>query len=576
MRHTDFAAAAAACLLACSLPVPASAQLRTQLYVSGLQSPVGFVQDPSDPAVQYIVQQFGRIRVIKDGSLRAIPFLDVSAAISAGGERGLLGLAFPPDYATSGRFYVNFTNLQGNTVIARFVRSAADPLQADPATRFDLRWPSGDRFIAQPYSNHNGGHLVFGPDGDLYIGMGDGGSGNDPQHRAQNPMTLLGKILRIDVSVADADPDGYAVPPDNPFVGGDPVAALGEIWAFGVRNPWHFSFDAPSLGGTGALVIGDVGQDAWEEVDYEPAGHGGRNYGWRNREGAHDNITAPAPAYLPLKDPVFEVPHPQFESITGGFVYRGSALGPSFTGRYFFADFITGKAWSIGLSIDAGGEATFVNRLDHTAQLAADNPLGNISAIGQDADGELYVVNYAAGTVLRIVGACSTSVVPAGPLRFTADGGPGSVNVLAGAGCGWTAKSPVPWITITGGTPGTGSGPLTFDVAAMTTAGRRARALVVAGHRVLVAQQGCRFTLSPTRAVVPLAGGAVTVDVSATGAGCSWTAASRVPWITVISGSSGTGSGQVSLSVAARAGARRRVGTVRIAGLVLVVVQRGP
>ena len=291
--------------------VGAQPPARTRVVASGLASPVAFVQDPSNAAVQFVVEQGGRIRVVNDEVLGAADFLDLRGAIPSGGERGLLGLAFAPDYATSRRFYVNFTNPAGNTVVARFKRSTADPLVADPSTRFDLRWgtsPSASRFIAQPFANHNGGNLAFGPDGYLYIGMGDGGSADDPQSRAQNPAEFLGKMLRIDVNVADTDAMGYAVPPSNPFVSSGPAGTLPEIWSFGMRNPWRFSFDSPARGGTGALIIGDVGQGAWEEIDYEPAGRGGRNYGWRIREGAHDHVTSPAAAFAPLTDPIHEVP----------------------------------------------------------------------------------------------------------------------------------------------------------------------------------------------------------------------------------------------------------------------------
>jgi glucose/arabinose dehydrogenase len=177
------------------------AQITSEPYVSGLSQPVGFVQDPSDPEVQYIIEQAGRIRAVEDGALRPADFLDLSGVVGCCGERGLLGMAFPPDYAQTGRFYVNFTNTSGHTVIARFIRSAGNPDVGDPASRFDLRWPSGERFIVQPFSNHNGGHLAFGPDGFLYVGLGDGGDGNDPGHRSQDPGTLLGKMLRLDVGV---------------------------------------------------------------------------------------------------------------------------------------------------------------------------------------------------------------------------------------------------------------------------------------------------------------------------------------------------------------------------------------
>jgi glucose/arabinose dehydrogenase len=220
----------------------ASAQaqvLRSSLVAEGLSSPVGFVQDPSNPNVQFIVQQAGVIRTFVNGVVGG-SFLSLAGQVAGGGEQGLLGLAFAPDYAMSRRFFVNFVNLQGDTVIARFRRDPVNPLLADPLSRFDLRWPDGNAFIVRPgFGTHNGGNLEFGADGYLYIGTGDGGAGNDPGHRAQTPGTLLGKMLRIDVNVPDIDPQGYDVPPDNPFLG-DP-AVLPEIWAFGLRNPWRYT-----------------------------------------------------------------------------------------------------------------------------------------------------------------------------------------------------------------------------------------------------------------------------------------------------------------------------------------------
>src|SRR5262249_19892892 len=269
-----------------AIGVHLDAQVRARVQASGFTTPLAFVQDPTDRATQFVVQQDGHIRVLRGASVQPEDFLDVSATIVSSGEQGLLGLAFPPDAATSRRFFVNFTNTAGDTVVARFHRPD-NPTIASPASRFDLRWgsPTGLPVIPQPFANHNGGNLVFGPDGYLYIGLGDGGSGGDPAHRAQDPAELLGKMLRIDVSVADSNPMGYQIPPDNPFLRGVPVQARPEIWAFGLRNPWRYSFDDPARGGTGALVIGDVGQDRYEEVDYEPRNRGGRNYGWRLREG---------------------------------------------------------------------------------------------------------------------------------------------------------------------------------------------------------------------------------------------------------------------------------------------------
>ena len=375
--------------------------MRTRIVAQGFSNPVAWVLDPADPSTFYVVEQRGTIRIVRNSVVADSLFLDLRSSVASGGERGLLGLAFPPDAVDSRRFYVNFTNLNGDTVVARFTRRPDG--QVDPNSRFDLMWPDGRRFISQPFSNHNGGHLAFGPDGYLYIGMGDGGSGGDPMNLAQNPNTLLGKMLRIDVNVPDGDPRGYRVPEDNPFVDREPIAALGEIWAFGLRNPWRYSFDDWTHSGTGALVIGDVGQNAREEVNWEPRGRGGRNYGWRLREGraAHDPRTPPA--YGPLSEPIYDYPRSDGMSVTGGYVYRGSALDPMFNGRYFFADFVAGRVYSIGLALDAAQEATAVDMLELTEMLGGAQELGLISSFGVDADGELYIVSYSRGRILKIV-----------------------------------------------------------------------------------------------------------------------------------------------------------------------------
>lgn len=382
--------------------VDAAAQLRARVHASGFTQPVAFVQDPGDPAVQFVVEQAGRIRVVRDGVVQPADLLDIRSSVRSGGEQGLLGLAFPPDSGLTGRFYVNFTNQAGHTVVARFRRSA-NPTVADAASRFDLRWngAGAPAVIEQPFANHNGGHLAFGPDGYLYVGMGDGGSGDDPNHFAQTPTSLLGKMLRVDVSVADSHPIGYVVPGDNPFAAG---GARAEIWSFGWRNPWRYTFDDRSRGGTGAMVAADVGQNQWEEVNYEPAGRGGRNYGWRNREGAHNNVTSRPPAFSPLVDPIHEYSHADGSSITGGYVYRGASLGAAFRGRYFFADFIRSRVWSIALTVE-GGEARATDLREHTAELGGSAQLAGVSSFGLDTAGEIYVVSYSRGVVLKVTGA---------------------------------------------------------------------------------------------------------------------------------------------------------------------------
>ncbi|RMG25242.1 MAG: hypothetical protein D6724_04590, partial [Armatimonadetes bacterium] len=235
--------------------------------------------------------------------------------------------------------------------------------------------------------------------GYLYIGLGDGGTFQDALNNAQNPNSYLGKILRIDVNVPDNDPVGFRIPPDNPFLDGDPISALGEIWAFGLQDPWGFSFDSPTAGGTGAMLLPDRGWSSWEEVNYEPLGRGGRNYGWSVRESLHPFRTDRQPAYTPLTDPIFEYPHSEGLNITGGHVYRGTMLGCDYFGRYFFGD-ETGKLFSVALSIDPEtGEATASDFVDHTGDVGT---LGTVKAIEEDANGELYIVDYS-GIVRRLL-----------------------------------------------------------------------------------------------------------------------------------------------------------------------------
>jgi glucose/arabinose dehydrogenase len=370
--------------------------IRAVSFATGFSRPVDFVQDPSDPTVQYVVEQSGVIRVIDDGVVQATPFLNITPQVASSGEQGLLGLAFPSNYASSRRFYVFFTNTSGDIVVSRFLRSTGNPLLADASSRVDLVWSTQNAYIEHSeFGNHNGGDLSFGPDGFLYVAVGDGGSGNDPHNNAQNLQSLLGKILRIDVS--GSTPNAVA-PPSNPFIGrGRP-----EIWSLGLRNPWRFSFD--SL--TGAMLIADVGQNAWEEIDFEPPGTGGRNYGWRNREGRHDRDQTVPPTVLPLTEPIHEYDHTSSgRSVTGGFVYRGLTLGPAFNGRYFFADYLTRRIWSIGINQSAG---QMTDLREHTSELGA---VGSLSAFGVDAAGELYLVSHSAGQIFRITAAAPVVIL---------------------------------------------------------------------------------------------------------------------------------------------------------------------
>lgn len=398
----------------------AQAQLQATLVASGLSRPLGLVQHPTDTDALIVLEQRGRVRVLKGGTVLSADFLTLTDQVATGGEQGVLGLAFAVNYTVTRRVFVSFTNRQGHSVVARYQTTAADPLRADPATRFDLVWPGGQRFITQPYANHNGGHLAFGPDGYLYFGLGDGGSADDPFNHAQNPASLLGKMLRLDVNVPDADPEGYDVPATNPFVGRSDVRP--EIWALGLRNPWRWSFDDERRGGTGALVIADVGQDEWEEVNYQPKGAGGLNYGWRTREGAHANVTTPGPFSTPLDEPLWEYARSQGRSITGGFVYRGRALGTPFVGRYFVADYIANRVWSLELAIDrVTGRASVRSAFEHTADLggAATAP----ASFGVDAGGELYLVSLN-GAIYRLDAPPGTTPAPDPTLPSIGEDGP--------------------------------------------------------------------------------------------------------------------------------------------------------
>jgi glucose/arabinose dehydrogenase len=326
----------------------------------------------------FIVEQTGKIWIVDAGTPLDNPFLDVSGLISPdalnlGGysERGLLGLAFSPDYENNGQFFINYTDLNGNTVIARYRVSDEDPNVADPNSAVTILTQE------QPYANHNGGNLAFGADGYLYIGFGDGGSGGDPENRAQNLSTWLGKILRIDVNNTDL----YAVPEDNPFVG--QASAAPEVWAYGLRNPWRFSFDAV----TGDLYIADVGQNQYEEVNFQPGNSaGGENYGWPAYEATHPyNNEQLANTIMP----VAEYPHSQGVSISGGHVYRGAQI-PSLQGVYLYADWGSGFIWWL-YQDEAGAwqNGVLMSSTGHS-----------VSAFGVDEQNELYLVDYS-GAVYR-------------------------------------------------------------------------------------------------------------------------------------------------------------------------------
>ncbi len=343
--------------------------------VAGLASPVGLESARDGSGRLFVLEQAGRIRIIRNGAVTAAPFLDITAKVASGGELGLLGLAFHPAYASNRKFYVDYTRPLGSqweTVIAEYLASAANPDQADAASERILLT------VAQPFSNHNGGQLAFGPDGFLYIALGDGGSGGDPMGNGQNLQALLGKILRIDVNGSSGGRP-YAIPPDNPFAtgGGAP-----EIFAYGFRNPWRFSFDSA----TGTLFAGDVGESSFEEVDIVQKG---ANYGWNIMEGSHCFAPATGCNMTGLTLPINDYGRDQGSTVIGGSVYRGSAI-PALVSAYVFGDFGSGRIWGLRQGSSGAWERT---------QLAATGK--SISSFGRDENGELYVVDYS-GAVWRL------------------------------------------------------------------------------------------------------------------------------------------------------------------------------
>jgi glucose/arabinose dehydrogenase len=362
--------AAATVLLLFSIVVPADAQSITLTRIlSGLDRPVS-ITHAGDAGRLFITLQPGLVMIydIAAKDLLPTPFLDIRSLVLSGGERGLLSVAFDPQYATNGRFFVNYTERpNGTTVIARYTVSTSNPNRADPSSATEILR------IAQPFSNHNGGQLQFGPDGYLYIGAGDGGSGGDPGNRAQNLSDLLGKMLRIDVSTIP-----YTIPASNPFRNVE--GARDEIWARGLRNPWRFSFDRA----TGDLWIADVGQGDWEEVNFQAASsNGGENYGWRLMEGTHCFNPSSNCNDGSLVLPVIEYGHSGGAcSVTGGFVYRGSVT-PAMRGMYLYGDYCNGRIW--GATRNLGGGVS-------TSLLADTNLL--ISTFGEDAQGEIYVADH--------------------------------------------------------------------------------------------------------------------------------------------------------------------------------------
>lgn len=359
-----------------TVPVFSNAQDQGVLipFADGFASPV-IITHAGDSRL-FVADQPGTIFIVDSaGNINTEPFLDITEKVTYLGEQGLLGLAFHPDYKNNGFFYVNYIGAGDSTHISRFTMLSGNPDKADPQSEIKIMT------LAQPYRNHNGGNLVFGPDGYLYIGLGDGGSGGDPQNRAQNPVELLGKILRIDVDHGNP----YALPESNPFYGLNSVR--NEIWALGLRNPWRFSFDKR----TGDLWIADVGQNQLEEINFQPAASpGGQNYGWRCYEGDQPYNQDSCALSDTFTFPVYQYVHGDECSITGGFVYRGDSLSPYF-GKYFFADYCSDRIWTL--------------HHDTTGWVSEDfgQFTGNgFSTFGEDSKGELYVAGHSNGIIYSI------------------------------------------------------------------------------------------------------------------------------------------------------------------------------
>jgi glucose/arabinose dehydrogenase len=357
---------------------PAGRKVDVALAVSGLINPLDVTNAADGSGRLFIAEQAGRIRIVQGGTLVDRPFLDIKARITSGGERGLLGLAFHPHYPTDPRFFVDYTDLKGDTVVSQFRVTAADPGLADPNSETVLL------HIAQPFANHNGGAVEFGPDGMLYIGMGDGGSAGDPQRNGGRLDTLLAKILRIDVDVPAGAATHYQVPTDNPFLG--IAGAKPEIWLTGLRNPWRMRFDRK----TGDLWIGDVGQAAWEEIDVARSGASGLDYGWSTMEGFHCFEPPVGCDRSGLRLPLAEYGHNLGCAVIGGVVVRDPAQA-SLVGGYLFGDACSDNLWLMDPAGDGRREPVIVSKMGRS-----------ISSIGEAEDGSVYATSLAPGEVLRI------------------------------------------------------------------------------------------------------------------------------------------------------------------------------
>ena len=504
----------------------------------------------------FMLEKAGRIRVAQPGASTTTLFLDISSRVlSVDNERGLLGLAFHPQYSINGRFFVYYTRQPDGALTIAEYHVTANPNVADPnsETLFAGNFPIDH----SANTNHNGGCLQFGPDGYLYAGTGDGGSANDPPNNAQNINVLLGKILRLDIDT----PSGaihYSSPPTNPFVG---TTGADEIYAFGMRNPWRFAFDR----GTGQLYVGDVGQGAREEIDIVTLGG---NYGWRVMEGMICNpsfnggvCTPPTGSILPI----FDYTHSSGRcSITGGYVYRGArATVPA--GVYVYADYCTGEIWQLQSGVNT---------------LLIDTPL-NITSFGEDEAGEVYVVGQN-GTINRLAtnpppSPCMYMISPTSRL-FPAASTDGTLTLATATDCGWIAAANVDWITFSANA-GAGTSVIPFTVHDNQTGSPRTGIIHVGGQTFTVVQDSsaapdCVYTITPSFQSFPAGGGAGSFNLFCEDR-CAWEAtASDSSWITINPPSVGIGNATLSFTIAANATGKPRKGTITVGNQVFTVKQK--
>jgi len=541
--------------------------IQLQPVLSGLAGPIFLTNAEDGTNRLFVVEQPGVIRVAQPGATSATVFMDINARVLDGGERGLLGLAFHPQYSTNGRFFVYYTRDSaipaddGDIVISEFRVSAGSMNVGDPSSEIIML-----TIEHSANSNHNGGMMDFGPDGYLYASTGDGGSGNDPPNNAQNINSLLGKMLRIDVDT----PNGaipYSSPPTNPFVG---VAGRDEIFAYGLRNPWRWSFDR---GGSHQLYLGDVGQGAWEEIDIITLGG---NYGWRVFEGFHctglDSGLCSSMSPCTINGytcPIFEYVSTGRCSITGGYIYRGARNAVP-VGVYVYGDFCTGEILQLSPA-GAGGSET----------LLLDTSNNNLSSFGEDEAGELYVVKLD-NTIQRIANtpappACTLTISNTSQL-FPDTGGAGSFTMTTAGDCNWLAVSHATWIEVSSAKSNTGTGTVSFSVKPNETGMPRTGSIFAGGRAFTVTQAGlptgeCTYVISPTSRSHPAAGGSGSITVT-TDVRCAWEAVASDNWIIINSNCCGSGNGTVNYTVASNTTGALRKGTITIGGRVFSVKQK--